>query len=276
VGRAPLGAHKTLARDTISFAGNGGGGGSRPISPRNVQNGYNRRSLINDPKLWNVAAARIKGFVMSIPQWPHQGHVAEYHQIVEAFQKSCTGDFSTFKIPESAMSLEQHRPPDFFGQTIEGYRYCDSVIFRTKVFSLVNYVVSIAKESQPRPTPSVKKTPDLKEMASQIYIGEMHGSQIVQHSPNTSIRSTYNAKSPEFKELIASIKAAVPQLQLDQGRTNQLYADIGTVEVQINAPVPKHGIIIESMHSIRNILEGAVGSAIASGLLRHIIQYFPK
>jgi hypothetical protein len=104
----------------------------------------------------------------------------------------------------------------------------------------------------------------------------MSGSQIVQHSPNTSIKNTCDPTSSDFKELVAQIKAAIPRLQLGPEKTNQLYADIGTVEVQVNAPTPKQSVIIESMHSVRNILEGAVGSAIASGLLPAILNYFPK
>jgi len=52
--------------------------------------------------------------------------------------------------------------------------------------------------------------------------------------------------------------------------------DVGTIEVQISATAPKPSIVAESMRSIRSILEGAVGSAIASGLLPTISQYFPK
>ena len=104
----------------------------------------------------------------------------------------------------------------------------------------------------------------------------MQGSQIVQNSSNTSIDNTYDPKSPEFHELVRTIKEAIPKLNLDRDKTNQLYVDVGTVEVQIGAPNPKRSIITESMNSIRNILEGAIGSAIASGLLPAVYQYFPK
>jgi hypothetical protein len=232
--------------------------------------------VISDAHLWNLAGARIRGFVINIPQWAHQAHVEEYHQILADFQNSCTSDFSAFKIPESAMSLTHHRPPSFFELGMEGYKYCDPTIFRTKVFGLVNYAASIVKEDQPRPLPGAKKPADPKAPPSSIYIGTMQGSQIVQNSSNTSLTNTYDPKSSEFKELVRAIKVAIPKLNLEPGKTNQLHVDIGTVEVQIGAPNPKRSIITESMHSIRNIVEGAIGSAVASGLLPAIYQYFPK
>jgi hypothetical protein len=232
--------------------------------------------LITDANLWNIAAARIKGFVINIPQWPHQAHVDEYHQIVAAFQKSCSSDFSDFKIPESAMSLKQHQPPSFLDQTIEGLRYCDSVIFRTKVFGLINYAVSIVKEDQPPASSFPNKPATPKELVSSIYIGTMQGSQIVQHSSNTSIKSSYDPKGADFRNLVNQIKEAIPQLKLDQDKTNQLHADIGTVEVQVGSPTPKTSIIAESMHSIRTILETVATKAITSGLLVAINHYFPK
>jgi len=202
--------------------------------------------------------------------------VDEYHQILADFQKSCSSDFSPFKIPDSAMSLTRYKPPiSFFEPEIEGCKYCDSTIFRTKVFGLVDYVASRVKEYQP-PSPSAKKPADPKAPPSSIYIGTMQGSQIVQNSSNTSITNAYDPKSAKFHELVRTIKEAIQKLNLDRDKTNQLYVDIGTVEVQVGAPNPKRSIITESMHSIRNILEGAIGSAIASGLLPAIYEYFPK
>ena len=46
--------------------------------------------------------------------------------------------------------------------------------------------------------------------------------------------------------------------------------------MQISGMAPKHSIITESMHSIRNILEGIIGNMIASGLLPAIYHYFPQ
>jgi hypothetical protein len=233
--------------------------------------------VITDPHRWNVGAARLKGFVINLPQWPHEKHVDEYHSILADFSESCDRDFSSFKIPDSALSHSQHKPThSFFEPAIQDHEYCDSIMFRTKVFGLAQYAAMLVKDTTPQ-VPRAQKEPEtLKEMAAQIYIGEMHGSQFVHSSSGTSIQNTYNPKSDEFKELVKKIKDAIPKLGLEKDQATQLYVDIGTVEVQISAPTPKHSIIAESMHSIRNIFEGAIGSAIASGLLPAIIQYFPK
>jgi hypothetical protein len=83
-------------------------------------------------------------------------------------------------------------------------------------------------------------------------------------------------KSSEFRELVKNLKTAIPKLGLESEKANQLFIDVGTIEVQISGAAPKPSIIAESVHSIRNILEGMVGSVLASGLLLEINRYLPK
>ena len=44
-------------------------------------------------------------------------------------------------------------------------------------------------------------------------------------------------------------------------------SDIATIETQLSSPRPKVEIIKESLRSVRNIVEGAVGSMAASGII---------
>jgi len=104
----------------------------------------------------------------------------------------------------------------------------------------------------------------------------MIGSAIQHGTRGSQITVNYDAKSPEFRDLIERIKTAIPKFGLDLERANQLYIDVGTIEVQISGAAPKHSIITESMQSVRNILEGIAGNMIASGLLPAIYNYFPK
>jgi hypothetical protein len=104
----------------------------------------------------------------------------------------------------------------------------------------------------------------------------MIGSAIQHGTRNSEVTVSYDAKSSEFRDLVGQIKGAIPKLGLEQANANQLYIDVGTIEVQISGAAPKQSIIAECMHSIRSILEGITGNAIASGLLPAIYKYFPR
>jgi len=149
--------------------------------------------------------------------------------------------------------------------TYSSDKYCDDDRFQAQVDALSEYLESAGYTHSGRPT-----------SAPTYNIGSMIGSAIQHGTRSLQITVNYNPKSPELKQLIETIKAAVPKLGLDKETANQLYVDIGTIEVQISGTASKQSIIAESIDSIRNILEGAVGSAIASGLLPAIYQYFPK
>ena len=49
-------------------------------------------------------------------------------------------------------------------------------------------------------------------------------------------------------------------------------SDIATIETQLSSPRPKVEIIKESLRSIRNIAEGAVGSLAASGIVAGVAK----
>jgi hypothetical protein len=101
----------------------------------------------------------------------------------------------------------------------------------------------------------------------------MYGSAIQQGTIGSQITINFDVKIADFKSLIQDIKAKIPSLNLDQTSANQLYSDVGTIEVQIASPVPKPSIIAESLSSIRAILENAAGGAIATGLVYEIAKF---
>src|SRR5437660_65209 len=48
--------------------------------------------------------------------------------------------------------------------------------------------------------------------------------------------------------------------------------ETANIEAQIDSSRPKHGILTESLRSLRTVLEGAAGSLVASGLLPQLSQ----
>jgi hypothetical protein len=232
--------------------------------------------VIRDPRRWNVGAARLKGFALNLPTWPHQKHVEEYHSILQDFESSCDSDFSSFRIPDSELNYASKSVGGYFEPHNDQYKYCDSNIFKSKIYGLIHFVVALRNDDVPPKKQSAKEPADIKEMAANIYIGEMHGSQFVQHSPGTTIKSSFNAKSVDFGKLVQAIKVAIPDLKLKKSDADQIHADVATIEAQIESPAPRYTIISESAESIRSILEGLAANVITTGLLTLLNYYFPK
>jgi hypothetical protein len=78
----------------------------------------------------------------------------------------------------------------------------------------------------------------------------------------------------EIGEFIERFKAALPELNLGEEQKNEAEAELKTVEAQVKSPKPKHFIIREGLKSLRSILEGAAGGAIAAELLK-VIPHIP-
>jgi hypothetical protein len=93
---------------------------------------------------------------------------------------------------------------------------------------------------------------------SQVQLGGRHAVM------NVEIRPLDPAV---VKEVIQALKRDANLATLEVSQRSELMAEIGTVEAQLGSSKPKEVIIREGLSSIRNILEGAVGSALAAGIL---------
>jgi hypothetical protein len=78
-------------------------------------------------------------------------------------------------------SLTRHRPPSFFEDDIEGYKYCDPTIFRAKVFSPVNYVASIRRKTNLARRRQRKDLPILKQQLKYLHRNCRKSATIRQH-----------------------------------------------------------------------------------------------
>ena len=105
-----------------------------------------------------------------------------------------------------------------------------------------------------------------------ISVGNMFGSSIQQGNQGATSLIDYKSKGAELWTLLEQVKNSADDLRLSDAARTQLQADVRTVEVQLESPNPKPSIIIESLHSLRTIMENAAGSVIASALLPKIIK----
>jgi len=101
-----------------------------------------------------------------------------------------------------------------------------------------------------------------------IHIEKMSHSQIQQGTADSTQSGTFGSLDlTAVTAFVRAMKAQLPQLGLTGDDAAVAQSDIATIETQLSSPRPKAEIIKESLRSIRNIAEGAVGSMAASGIV---------
>ncbi len=94
------------------------------------------------------------------------------------------------------------------------------------------------------------------------FYGCVTDSQIQQGSIDSmQTQKINNFSTKEVDDFILFLKENLKDIKLNTNKKEELKAEIATVEAQIKSPKPKVSIIREGFISIRNILEGAGGSA---------------
>jgi hypothetical protein len=104
-----------------------------------------------------------------------------------------------------------------------------------------------------------------------IHVEQMIGSQIQQGANQSSQVLTYNNNDIEARlKFVADLKSQLPDLELPSEAEEEVDSDISTIEYQVKSPRPKFAVIKECLLSIRTVLEGIAGNAIAAILLQQV------
>ena len=225
-----------------------------------------------DQAALNRALAQFEGFKSNLPPSIAEDCVQEYHGIVDALSAATGEVLDEFKIgdAELAKKVKSFVPTGYSGRPgnvkYSDQRYCNTDRFKRQITGLSHYLerqgYRIAPATQAR----------AQRAGQGIYVENMIGSAIQQGASHSPITIHFDAKSADFRALIQD---KIPSLGLDRRSADHLNSDALTIEAQITSPVPKKSIIVECMSSIRTILEGAAGSALAVGVLHEIAKYFP-
>lgn len=101
-----------------------------------------------------------------------------------------------------------------------------------------------------------------------IHIDNMNNSAIQQGTINSSQNAIFNLNSiNDLQTIIDNIENVKNELALSKDSYSELISEIQTLKSQIKSPKPKNVIITESLKTIRNIIEGVVGNAIAPNII---------
>ena len=102
-------------------------------------------------------------------------------------------------------------------------------------------------------------------------IGSMSHSQVQGGtSRSTQVSQVSEIDVDAVRSVVKELDSSVSKLNLGGMEREELNQEIATLEAQLGSPKPKAAILRESLLSIRNILEGATGSALASGILTRL------
>lgn len=102
-----------------------------------------------------------------------------------------------------------------------------------------------------------------------MFYGPVQRPQIQQqaHQP-VQVSSAQQFDTDAVKEFIMTLHKKIVALEISPEQGGEIESELKTVEAQINSPKPKHGIIKETLLSIKRILEGAGGGVAAQLLLQ--------
>lgn len=118
-------------------------------------------------------------------------------------------------------------------------------------------------------TPEEKKAAGRAAYNITNFFGPVHSSQI-QHGTQHSVQIQASGLNlGEVAKFIDVLKGQAEALPLSSDGKAELAAEIKTIETQLSSPKPKAAVLRESLHSVRNILEG-MGAGIAVELLKQL------
>lgn len=101
-----------------------------------------------------------------------------------------------------------------------------------------------------------------------LHVQNMVGSQIQQGTHNSAqTQSVALSDLDSIKNLIENLKSGLPNIPLTAEQKNEADAEVQTVEAQLKSSKPKISILQESLKTLRNLIKGVAGNALAAGLL---------
>lgn len=102
------------------------------------------------------------------------------------------------------------------------------------------------------------------------FFGPISDSQIQAGSPHSVQTFAKTIDLEKVRDFVTEARGSISKLELEPDQKKELEAELQTLESQLASPKPKMMVIKECLRSSRSILEGLVGSAIASGLLHKL------
>ncbi|OHD14901.1 MAG: hypothetical protein A2086_10920 [Spirochaetes bacterium GWD1_27_9] len=111
-----------------------------------------------------------------------------------------------------------------------------------------------------------------KTNATINVFGDLKNSQIQQATSNSTQTINYNKENfNSLYEFISELESKINEIQeINESNKEIVKDEIETIKALLDTKKPKKIFLMQSLNTIRNILEGATGSLIATGLITYI------
>jgi hypothetical protein len=102
------------------------------------------------------------------------------------------------------------------------------------------------------------------------FYGDISNSQLYQGTIN-SVQTTNNLDRDDQLERISDlIIGNISKTRLSKESVDAILAELGAIKSEVKSLKPKHPLVKQGLDTIKNILEGAAGDLVASGILYEI------
>lgn len=130
---------------------------------------------------------------------------------------------------------------------------------------LSHYGIKQIEESIKNPNRETRYFPPINV----IHIGNMNNSQLQQgtHSSTQSFNQVAADVLEKVRPAIEKLKAKISELPLEEDVRDEVELQLHTAEMQLKSKQPKQVVIIESIKTIRSLLEGTAAGLLATGIL---------
>jgi hypothetical protein len=116
---------------------------------------------------------------------------------------------------------------------------------------------------------SIQLNRSFPRVSNAINIGSMTNSVVQQGSPGATQNATI--KVEEAKAAIAAIEAHSGNIGLPADKLSDLQNDIDTIKAQLAKATPSLSIVSEATHSVRNVVEGAIGGMLTPAVTAAVV-----
>jgi hypothetical protein len=119
-------------------------------------------------------------------------------------------------------------------------------------FALQNFDIGFLDPGEPELPPT---------MSNNINIGNMSGGAIQQGATHSTLNQS-NFNLSEAQQVLEAFRLAFETENLTTDQRGNIDADVATLKAQLSKPTRSEAIIKETMHSLRNVVEGITAGAL--------------
>ncbi len=140
------------------------------------------------------------------------------------------------------------------------------------IIQITHYGVTEYEEAIENPDNETQYFPPVGIVNNINISGSVVGSQIMQGSTNSQQQQIQTGDFLELRQWLQDLEGKIDGLKLDAQQHAEMVEELDTIKALLGTAKPKRSFLTEGLNTIRSILEGVAGSALATALIASIPQ----